>query len=103
MSLNATLLPCWTTFVCQIPTNNVATSVYKYLEAFAKLEKRLIEGQEGAAATRGQLTIHDIRSKLDKFIKALGPSDLQVCVFTVVSFLFLTNKYLPVIWKGIPL
>lgn len=75
--------------------------MYKYLEAFAKLEKRLSEGQEGSAATRGQLTIQDIRSKLDKFIKALGPSDLQVCVFTVVCFsmklLYRTNTRLPII------
>lgn len=63
----------------QIPTSAVAISVYTYLEAFAKLEKRLSEGQEGSSATRGQPTIHDIRSKLDKFIKALGPSEIQVC------------------------
>ncbi|XP_060943102.1 Hermansky-Pudlak syndrome 1 protein isoform X1 [Limanda limanda] len=61
----------------KIPTNAVAMSVYKFLEAFAKLEKCLHEGQEGSAATRGQLAINDIRSKLDKFIKALGPSELQ--------------------------
>ena len=59
-------------------------SVYKFLEAFAKLEKRLSEGQEGSAATRGQPTIHDIRSKLDKFIKALGPSEIQVCILCVL-------------------
>lgn len=52
-------------------------SVYRFLEAFAKLEKRLCEGQEGSAAIRGQPTIHDVRSKLDKFIKALGPSEIQ--------------------------
>ena len=56
-------------------------SVYKFLEAFAKLEKCLNEGQEGSASTRGQLAINDIRSKLDKFIKALGPSELQVRAF----------------------
>ncbi|KAK2824284.1 hypothetical protein Q5P01_021459 [Channa striata] len=61
----------------KIPTNAVAMSVYTFLEAFAKLEKRLREGHEGSAATRGQLTIHDIRNKLDKFIKALGPSEIQ--------------------------
>ncbi len=59
-------------------------SVYKFLEAFAKLEKRLSEGQEGSAATRGQPSIHDVRSKLDKFIKALGPSEIQVCVSVFV-------------------
>ncbi len=61
-------------------------SVYKYLEAFAKLEKRLSEGQEGSAATRGQPTIHDVRGKLDKFIKALGPSEIQVRVFMRVVY-----------------
>uniref|UniRef100_A0AAQ4R5F0 HPS1 biogenesis of lysosomal organelles complex 3 subunit 1 n=1 Tax=Gasterosteus aculeatus aculeatus TaxID=481459 RepID=A0AAQ4R5F0_GASAC len=59
-------------------------SVYSYLVshlsfAFAKLEKRLSEGQEGSAATRGQRTIHEVRGKLDKFIKALGPTEIQVC------------------------
>lgn len=63
-------------------------SVYKFLEAFAKLEKRLSEGQEGSAATRGQ-PIHDIRNKLDKFIKALGPSEIQVCVFMFALYLYL--------------
>lgn len=53
-------------------------SIYKFLEAFTKLEKCLGEGQDSSAASRGQLAIHDIRSKLDKFIKALGPSELQV-------------------------
>lgn len=64
----------------QIPNNTVATSVYMFLEAFAKLEKRLSEGQEGSSSVRGQQSIHDIRSKLDKFIRAMGSSDIQVCV-----------------------
>uniref|UniRef100_A0A673AKT5 HPS1 biogenesis of lysosomal organelles complex 3 subunit 1 n=1 Tax=Sphaeramia orbicularis TaxID=375764 RepID=A0A673AKT5_9TELE len=75
-------LPLWPgitlVLLTKIPTSAVAMSVYTYLEAFAKLEKRLREGQEGSAATRGQPTIHDLRSKLDKFIKALGPSDIQL-------------------------
>ncbi|XP_034059733.1 Hermansky-Pudlak syndrome 1 protein isoform X1 [Gymnodraco acuticeps] len=74
-------LPLWPgitlVLLTKIPTSAVAMSVYTFLEAFAKLEKRLNEGQEGPAATRGQPTIHDIRSKLDKFIKALGASEIQ--------------------------
>ncbi|XP_028458977.1 BLOC-3 complex member HPS1 isoform X1 [Perca flavescens] len=74
-------LPLWPgislVMLTKIPTSAVAMSVYMFLEAFAKLEKRLSEGQEGSAATRGQPTIHDVRSKLDKFIKALGPSEIQ--------------------------
>ncbi|XP_057705035.1 Hermansky-Pudlak syndrome 1 protein [Corythoichthys intestinalis] len=74
-------LPLWPgitlVLLTKIPTSAVAVSVYMFLEAFAKLEKRLSEGQEGSSATRSQPTIHDIRSKLDKFIKALGPSDIQ--------------------------
>ncbi|XP_077438665.1 BLOC-3 complex member HPS1 isoform X1 [Vanacampus margaritifer] len=74
-------LPLWPgitlVLLTKIPTSAVAASVYMFLEAFAKLEKRLSEGQEGSSATRSQPTIHDIRSKLDKFIKALGPSDIQ--------------------------
>ncbi|KAM6916377.1 BLOC-3 complex member HPS1 [Xenentodon cancila] len=72
-------LPLWPgitlVLLTKIPTTAVAMSVYKFLEAFAKLEKRLSEG--ASAAARGQLNIHDIRNKLDKFIKALGPSELQ--------------------------
>uniref|UniRef100_A0A8D0A2Z8 HPS1 biogenesis of lysosomal organelles complex 3 subunit 1 n=1 Tax=Sander lucioperca TaxID=283035 RepID=A0A8D0A2Z8_SANLU len=74
-------LPLWPgislVMLTKIPTSAVAMSVYMFLEAFAKLEKRLSEGQEGSAASRGQPTIHDVRSKLDKFIKALGPSEIQ--------------------------
>lgn len=65
-------------------------SVYKYLEAFAKLEKRLMEGLQGPAATRGQPNIHEVRNKLDKFIKMLGPREIQVCHFHF-SFSFKIN------------
>ncbi|XP_029305706.1 BLOC-3 complex member HPS1 isoform X2 [Cottoperca gobio] len=74
-------LPLWPgitlVLLTKIPTSAVAMSVYTFLEAFAKLEKRLSEGMEGSAATRGQPTIHDVRNKLDKFIKALGPSEMK--------------------------
>ncbi|XP_069548721.1 BLOC-3 complex member HPS1 [Brachyistius frenatus] len=74
-------LPLWPgitlVLLTKIPTSAVAMSVYTFLEAFAKLEKRLSEGKVGSAAARGPLTINDIRSKLDKFIKALGPSEIQ--------------------------
>lgn len=74
-------LPLWPgitlVLLTKIPTSAVAMSVYKFLEAFAKLEKRLSEIQGSSAAGRGQLTIHEIRSKLDKFVKALGPSEIQ--------------------------
>ncbi|XP_008320097.1 BLOC-3 complex member HPS1 isoform X2 [Cynoglossus semilaevis] len=74
-------LPLWPgitlVLLTKIPTSAVAMSIYKFLEAFTKLEKCLGEGQDSSAASRGQLAIHDIRSKLDKFIKALGPSELQ--------------------------
>ncbi|MEQ2251599.1 hypothetical protein ILYODFUR_012709 [Ilyodon furcidens] len=61
----------------KIPTSAVAMSVYKYLEDFDKLEKRLHEGHGGPASARSPLNIYDIRTKMDKFIKALGPSELQ--------------------------
>lgn len=74
-------LPLWPgitlVLLTKVPTSAVAMSVYVFLEAFAKLEKRLREGHEGSAATRGQPTIQDLKGKLDKFIKALGPSDIQ--------------------------
>ena len=59
-------------------------SVYMFLEVFAKLEKRLNEGQAGSAASKGQPAVYELRNKLDKFIKALVPSDIQVCVCVCV-------------------
>ncbi|XP_072247118.1 BLOC-3 complex member HPS1 [Leuresthes tenuis] len=74
-------LPLWPgitlVLLTKIPTSAVAMSVYKFLEAFNKLENRLKEGQGSSAVARSQLNIHEVRSKLDKFIKALGPSELQ--------------------------
>ncbi|MEQ2216242.1 hypothetical protein XENOCAPTIV_013020, partial [Xenoophorus captivus] len=61
----------------KIPTSAVAMSVYKYLEDFDKLEKRLHEGHGGPASARSPLNIYDIRTKMDKFIKALGPNRLS--------------------------
>uniref|UniRef100_A0A674BY55 HPS1 biogenesis of lysosomal organelles complex 3 subunit 1 n=1 Tax=Salmo trutta TaxID=8032 RepID=A0A674BY55_SALTR len=76
-------LPLWPgitlVLLTKIPNSNLAMSVYVFLEAFAKLEKRLSEGLEGSAA-RGQTSIQDLRNKLDKFIRALGTSDIQVGV-----------------------
>ncbi|KAJ0067167.1 hypothetical protein NL108_012885, partial [Boleophthalmus pectinirostris] len=74
-------LPLWPgislVLLTKIPNNCLAMSIYGFLEAFAMVEKRLREGHEGSAATRGQPAINDLRGKLDKFIKALGPSDIQ--------------------------
>lgn len=60
----------------------MAMSVYKYLEDFDKLEKRLHDGHGGSASARSPLNMQDIRNKMDKFIRALGPSDLQVSVLS---------------------
>ncbi|XP_036430012.1 Hermansky-Pudlak syndrome 1 protein [Colossoma macropomum] len=74
-------LPLWPSItlvlLTKIPNSQVAMSVYVFLEAFAKLEKRLSEGLEGAAATRGQLPIQELRNKLDKFIRVLASMDVQ--------------------------
>ncbi|KAL0964637.1 hypothetical protein UPYG_G00326860 [Umbra pygmaea] len=73
-------LPLWPgislVLLTKIPNSNLAMSVYVFLEAFAKLEKRLSEGLEGSA-TRGQTSIQDLRNKLDKFIRVLGTADIQ--------------------------
>lgn len=37
------------------------------------------DGQGSSAAARSPLNMLDVRNKLDKFIKALGPNELQVC------------------------
>lgn len=65
-------------FFVKSPNSAMAMSVYKYLEAFAKLEKRLSEGLEGSAATKGQPSLQEVRHKLDRFIRALGPREIQV-------------------------
>ncbi|KAJ8418129.1 hypothetical protein AAFF_G00138380 [Aldrovandia affinis] len=61
----------------KIPYSQVAISVYFFLDTFTNLEKRLNEGQEGASAPRSPLPLQDLRSKLDKFIRALSGSDVQ--------------------------
>ncbi|XP_056147374.1 Hermansky-Pudlak syndrome 1 protein isoform X2 [Lampris incognitus] len=74
-------LPLWPgitlVLLTKIPNSGLAMSVYAFLEAFAKLERRLSESPEGSAAARGQPAVHDLRSKLDKFVKALVPRDIQ--------------------------
>lgn len=60
----------------QIPNSHIAMNVYVYLEAFVKLEKRLCEAQ--GAATRGQPSIQEHRSKLDRFIRTLASMDITV-------------------------
>lgn len=62
----------------QIPNSHVATSVCYFLEAFVKLEKRLCEGHEGAAAMRGQPSVQEQRSRLEKLIKTWAGMDIQV-------------------------
>uniref|UniRef100_A0A8D3D720 HPS1 biogenesis of lysosomal organelles complex 3 subunit 1 n=1 Tax=Scophthalmus maximus TaxID=52904 RepID=A0A8D3D720_SCOMX len=85
-------LPLWPgitlVLLTKIPTSAVALSVYKFLEAFAKLEKCLNGGQEGSAAARGQLAIHDIRSKLDKFIKASQQNCWMILLNSLRSCLY---------------
>uniref|UniRef100_A0A1A8USN5 Hermansky-Pudlak syndrome 1 n=1 Tax=Nothobranchius furzeri TaxID=105023 RepID=A0A1A8USN5_NOTFU len=81
-------LPLWPgitlVLLTKIPTSAVALSVYKYLEDFDKLEKRLREGQGSSAAARSPLNMQDVRCKLDKFVKALGPSELQSAQLQIV-------------------
>lgn len=71
-------LPLWPgitlVLLTKFPHSGVAMSVYTFLEAFAKLEKRLNEGQGGS--TRGQ-PMHEVRSKLDKFLKTLALNGIQ--------------------------
>uniref|UniRef100_A0A7N9AMJ8 HPS1 biogenesis of lysosomal organelles complex 3 subunit 1 n=1 Tax=Mastacembelus armatus TaxID=205130 RepID=A0A7N9AMJ8_9TELE len=74
-------LPLWPgitlVLLTKIPTSALAISVYKILDAFDQLEKRLSESQEGSAAPRGTPNIHDIRGKLDKLIKTLVTKKLM--------------------------
>lgn len=62
----------------KIPNSQVAISVYYFLDTLASLEKRLSEGVEGSSAPRSPLPLHDLRSKMDKFIRALSVSDAQL-------------------------
>ncbi|KAK2897012.1 hypothetical protein Q8A67_011500 [Cirrhinus molitorella] len=74
-------LPLWPgitlVLLTKIPNSNVAVSVYYYLEAFVKLEKRLCDGHEGAAAIRGQPSVQEQRSRLEKSIKTWASMDIQ--------------------------
>ncbi|XP_024153831.1 Hermansky-Pudlak syndrome 1 protein isoform X2 [Oryzias melastigma] len=76
-------LPLWPgitlVLLTKVPNIQLTRSVYSFLEDFTKLEKCLNEGQAGSGAARGQLNMHNTRSKLDKFIRDLGPNELQ-CV-----------------------
>uniref|UniRef100_A0A8C7XFI6 HPS1 biogenesis of lysosomal organelles complex 3 subunit 1 n=1 Tax=Oryzias sinensis TaxID=183150 RepID=A0A8C7XFI6_9TELE len=75
-------LPLWPgitlVLLTKVPNIQITRSVYSFLEDFTKLEKCLNEGQAGSGAARGQLNMHNTRSKLDKFIRDLGPSELQL-------------------------
>uniref|UniRef100_A0A8C1W6P1 HPS1 biogenesis of lysosomal organelles complex 3 subunit 1 n=1 Tax=Cyprinus carpio TaxID=7962 RepID=A0A8C1W6P1_CYPCA len=75
-------LPLWPgitlVLLTKIPNSHVATSVCYFLEAFVKLEKRLCEGHEGAAAMRGQPSVQEQRSRLEKLIKTWAGMDIQV-------------------------
>ncbi|RXN06498.1 Hermansky-Pudlak syndrome 1 [Labeo rohita] len=74
-------LPLWPgitlVLLNKIPNSHVAVSVYYFLEAFVKLEKRLSEGHEGAAAMRGQPSVQEQRSRLEKCIKSWAGMDIQ--------------------------
>ncbi|XP_028815291.1 BLOC-3 complex member HPS1 isoform X2 [Denticeps clupeoides] len=74
-------LPMWPgitlVLLTKIPNSQIAMSIYNFLEGFTKLEKRLAEGQQGSPASRGQLPVNELRSKIDKFIRVLGSSDIQ--------------------------
>uniref|UniRef100_A0AAY3ZVW6 Hermansky-Pudlak syndrome 1 protein n=1 Tax=Denticeps clupeoides TaxID=299321 RepID=A0AAY3ZVW6_9TELE len=77
-------LPMWPgitlVLLTKIPNSQIAMSIYNFLEGFTKLEKRLAEGQQGSPASRGQLPVNELRSKIDKFIRVLGSSDIQESV-----------------------
>ncbi|XP_076830934.1 BLOC-3 complex member HPS1 isoform X2 [Brachyhypopomus gauderio] len=74
-------LPLWPSItlvlLTKVPNSQVAMSVYEFLKGITNLEKRLNEGLEGAAASRGQSTVHELRNKLDRFIRVLASMDIQ--------------------------
>ncbi|XP_056128415.1 Hermansky-Pudlak syndrome 1 protein isoform X1 [Rhinichthys klamathensis goyatoka] len=61
----------------KIPNSHMAISIYYFLEAFVKLEKRLCEGHEGSAATRGQPSVQEQRGRLEKLVKVWASMDIQ--------------------------
>ncbi|XP_051779962.1 Hermansky-Pudlak syndrome 1 protein isoform X2 [Erpetoichthys calabaricus] len=78
-------LPLWPgislVLLTKIPNSQVAVSLYNFLEAFSLLEKKLNEVQEGIPHSRLQSSLPslaDLRTKLDKFIRALGNIDQQL-------------------------
>ncbi|XP_048863015.1 Hermansky-Pudlak syndrome 1 protein [Brienomyrus brachyistius] len=75
-------LPLWPgitlVLLTKIPNCQVAVSVYCFLETFTQLERKLSDLQGGAALPRSQHSLHDLRGKMDKFVRALGSSSMQV-------------------------
>ncbi|MBN3275470.1 HPS1 protein, partial [Polyodon spathula] len=75
-------LPLWPgislVLLTKIPNSQVAVSLYQFLEVFTVLEKKLSEGQEGGSLPRTQPTLSELCNKLDKFIRALGSSEMQL-------------------------
>uniref|UniRef100_A0A3B3S490 HPS1 biogenesis of lysosomal organelles complex 3 subunit 1 n=1 Tax=Paramormyrops kingsleyae TaxID=1676925 RepID=A0A3B3S490_9TELE len=71
-------LPLWPgitlVLLTKIHNCQVAVSVYYFLNCFTQLERKLSDLQFGAALPRSQHSLHDLRSKMDKFVRALGSS-----------------------------
>lgn len=78
LSDQVTCLPTSPLCFPQIPNCQVAVSVYCFLESFTQLERKLSDLQGGAALPRSQHSLHDLRSKMDKFVRAMGSSSIQV-------------------------
>ncbi|KAM6956296.1 BLOC-3 complex member HPS1 [Aplochiton taeniatus] len=91
-------LPLWPgitlVLLTKIPNSTFAMSVYAFLEAFAKLEKRLRECQESSGSTRGLSAIHELRSKLDKFIRALTSSGIMTTQLEIAWNEFKTRAFM---------
>ncbi|XP_048124956.1 Hermansky-Pudlak syndrome 1 protein isoform X1 [Alosa alosa] len=74
-------LPLWPgitlVLLTKIPSSHMAMSIYHFLETVTKLEKRLSDSKEGLVPLRGHAPIQELRSKMDKFIRVLGSSEIQ--------------------------